>query len=149
MHNFFKFIKYHSTCFGQSLCLSSGVPDRTYSFRYMSCRFVDCLLAGMRWNSMEFHLIRTTPWSPISCPLASSQRSFRPSSKVRDRTFSFRYMSYRFVDCLLAGTRWNSMEFHLMPASKQSTNLHDIYLKMYVRSRTPDDGRRDRPKHVV
>ena len=24
------------------------------------------------------------------------------------------------ADCLLAGTRWNSMEFHLVPVSKQS-----------------------------
>jgi len=34
------------------------------------------------------------------------------------------------------------------PASKQSTNLYDIYLTLYVQSRTPDDGRKDRPKHV-
>jgi len=34
-------------------------------------------------------------------------------------------------------------------ASKQSTNLKDIYLKLYVQSWTPDDGRKDRPKHVV
>ena len=33
-------------------------------------------------------------------------------------------------------------------ASKQSTNLYDIYLKLYVHSWTPDDGRRDCPKHV-
>jgi hypothetical protein len=38
-------------------------------------------------------------------------------------------------------------EFHLGPASKQSINLYDIYLT-YVQSRTPDDGRKDRPKHV-
>jgi hypothetical protein len=50
---------------------------------------------------------------------------------------------YRFVDCLLAGTRWN-----LVPASKQSTNLYDICPKLYVQSWTPDDGRKDRPKHV-
>jgi hypothetical protein len=34
------------------------------------------------------------------------------------------------------------------PASKQSTNLYDIYLMLYVQSITPDDGRKDRPKHV-
>jgi hypothetical protein len=39
-------------------------------------------------------------------------------------------MSYRFIDCLLAGTRWN--EFYLVPASKQSTNLYDIYLTLHV-----------------
>jgi len=37
---------------------------------------------------------------------------------------------------------------HLVLASKQSTNLHDIYLMLCVQSRTPDDGRKDRPKHV-
>jgi len=36
----------------------------------------------------------------------------------------------------------------LVPASKQSTNLYDIYLMLYVQSWTPDDGRKDRPKHV-
>jgi hypothetical protein len=34
------------------------------------------------------------------------------------------------------------------PASKQSTNLYDIYLTLYVQSRTPDDGQKDHPKHV-
>ena len=34
------------------------------------------------------------------------------------------------------------------PASKQSTNLYDIYLTLCVQSWTPDDRRKDRPKHV-
>jgi len=34
-------------------------------------------------------------------------RSFRPSSGVQDCTYSVRCMSYRLVDCLLAGTGWN------------------------------------------
>ena len=51
----FEFIEYHNICFGRSFRLSSGILDCTYSVRYMSHRFVDCLLAG-------------------SCPLASSQR---------------------------------------------------------------------------
>ena len=33
-------------------------------------------------------------------------------------------------------------------ANKQSQNLYDIYLMLYVQSLTPDDGRKDRPKHV-
>jgi hypothetical protein len=37
---------------------------------------------------------------------------------------------------------------HLVPASMQSTNLFDIYLFLYVQSWTPDDGRKDCPKHV-
>ena len=48
--------------------------------------------------------------------------------------------------CLLAATRWNW--FHLMPASKQSSNVYDIYLMLCVQSWTPDDERKDRPKHV-
>jgi len=73
-------------------------------------------------------------------------RSFLPSTGVQDCTYSNKYMSYRFCGCLLAGMRWN--QFHLVPASKQSTNLYDIYLIRYVQSWTPDDGRKDRPKHV-
>ena len=30
----------------------------------------------------------------------------------------------------------------------QPQNLYDIYLILYMQSQTPDDGRRDRPKHV-
>jgi len=30
----------------------------------------------------------------------------------------------------------------------QSTNMYDIHLTLFVRSRTPDDGRKDRPKHA-
>ena len=33
-------------------------------------------------------------------------------------------------------------------ASKQPHNLYDIHLKLYVQPKTPDDGRKDRPKHV-
>jgi len=42
----------------------------------------------------------------------------------------------------------HKMEFHLVPGSKQSTNLYDIYLMLCVKSWTPDDGRKDCPKHV-
>jgi hypothetical protein len=62
-------------------------------------------------------------------------------------THNIRYMSYRLGDFLLAGTRWNC-KFHLVPASKQSTNLYDIYLMLGVQSWIPDDGRKDHPKHV-
>jgi hypothetical protein len=37
------------------------------------------------------------------------------------------------ADCLLADTRSNSMEFHLVPASKQSAES-DIHLMLYVQS---------------
>jgi len=35
-----------------------------------------------------------------------------------------------------------------IPPSKQPQNLYDTWLMLYVRSWTPDDGRRDCPKHV-
>jgi len=70
-------------------------------------------------------------------------RFFRLSSGVLDCTYSVRYMSYRFVDSMLAGTWWI-----LVSARKQSTNLYDIYLMLYVQSRAPDDGGKDCPKHV-
>ena len=31
---------------------------------------------------------------------------------------------------------------------KQSANFYDIYLVLYIQSWTPNDGRKDRPKHV-
>ena len=44
--------------------------------------------------------------------------------------------------------RWLHASGHEVPASMQSTNLYDIYLTLYAQSWTPDDGRKDRPKHV-
>jgi hypothetical protein len=40
------------------------------------------------------------------------------------------------------------LQFHLACTSKQSTNLYDIYLMLYVQSWTLDDGRKDHLKHV-
>jgi len=40
------------------------------------------------------------------------------------------------------------LSLHLVPASKQSANLYDIYLVLCVESWTPDDGRKDRLKRV-
>jgi len=40
------------------------------------------------------------------------------------------------------------LQFHLVPANKQSTNLYDIHTTLCVQSWTPDDGRKDRPKNV-
>jgi len=58
-------------------------------------------------------------------------RSFRPSSGIQDCTYCNRHMSNRTDDCLLA-----ELQFHLVPASKQSSVLFDIYtyLLQYVQS---------------
>jgi len=52
-------------------------------------------------------------------------------SGVQDCTYSIRYMSYRLVDCLLAGSQLTCM----------------TYLMLYVQSWTPDDGR-ERPSET-
>ena len=51
-------------------------------------------------------------------------RSFRLSSGVQDCTYSVRYMSYRLVDCLLAGTRWKCKHFHVEWYSMNSKIMH-------------------------
>ena len=57
-------------------------------------------------------------------------RSFRPSSGLQDCTYSNRHLSNKYC-CLLAS---------------QQTAVSCLLL--YVQSWTPDDGRKDRPKHV-
>jgi hypothetical protein len=42
----------------------------------------------------------------------------------------------------------SELYFHFVPARSSQHNLFDIYLMLYVQSLTPDDGRKDRPKHV-
>jgi hypothetical protein len=74
-------------------------------------------------------------------------RSFRPSSGVRDCTYSNRHLSNRYC-CLLASGFDMSSELisNLLASRKQY--LFDKCLLLYLQSRTPDDGRTDRPKHV-
>jgi len=72
--------------------------------------------------------------------------SSRPSSGVLDSTHSIVYVI--LVSWLLASGHEMELHFLLVPASKQSTNQYDIYPMLFVLSRTPDDGRKDRPKHV-
>jgi len=64
-------------------------------------------------------------------------RSFRPSSGVQDCTYSDRPMSNRH--CCLLATGY--------PLASRQQCLFDICLLLYVQSWTPDDGRKDRPKH--
>jgi len=94
-------------------------------------------------------------------------RSFRPSSGVQDCIYSNRHLSNRYC-CLLASAYqvasrqpylfdscMYSFELLMMDgktvrtlASRQQY-LFDKCLLLYVQSWTADDGRNDRPKHVV
>jgi hypothetical protein len=55
-------------------------------------------------------------------------------------THNVRYMSYRLCWLLASGPE--------DPLASSQHSLYDIYLKLYVQYRTPDDGRKDRPKHL-
>jgi len=65
-------------------------------------------------------------------------QSFLPSSGVRDCTYSNRHLSNSYC-CLLASG---------YPLASRQQYLFDKCLLLYVQSCTPDDGRKDRPKHV-
>ena len=66
-----------------------------------------------------------------------SGRSLRPSSGVQDCTYSNRHMSNRYC-CRKFKT------VHTATGICQT----DTVWQLYVRSWTPDDGRKERPKHV-
>jgi len=78
---------------------------------------------------MKLYMFRTVPLSII--------RSFSLYTQQW-------YMSYRFADSLRAGSGWNRSSILILLASKLPQNLYDIYLMLYIQSRTPDDGRKDR-----
>ena len=76
---------------------------------------------------------RCTNWSNyfiLKCHSTCFGRSFRPSLGVQDCTYSNRHLSNRHC-CLL-----------------RQQCLFDKCLLLYAQSWTPDDGRKDRPKHV-
>ena len=80
-------------------------------------------------------------------------QSFCPSSAVQDCTYSNRYMSDTAV-CLLAcsiclvATGICQTDTAVCLLARRQQYLFDIYLLQYVQSLTPDDGWKDRPKHV-
>jgi len=88
--------------------------------------------------------------------------SFRPSSGVQDCTYSNRPMSNRYW-CLPASgfpaskqTAVQQYSFELLMVDGKTVRtlasswqyLFDTCLLLYVQSWTPDDGRKDSPKHV-
>ena len=85
-----------------------------------------CIIFRVYWVSL--YMFRTAFLSTIRSP----------------RLYIQRHVYVIQVSWLLA----SGTEMEFGPASKQSTNMYDIYLTLYVQSRTPDDGRKDRPKHV-
>jgi hypothetical protein len=60
----------------------------------------------------------------------------------------FRTVSPSMVKNLRLYIQHHTIQVPWMLASQQPQYLYDIYLVLYVQSYTPDDGRRDRPKHV-
>jgi len=56
------------------------------------------------------------------------------------------YMSYRLVDSLRAGSRWNSVPSWSCSQAVSKTVWHVPLL--YVQWKTPDGGQRNCPKHL-
>jgi hypothetical protein len=163
MHNF-------STCFGRSFRPSSGVPYCTYSVRYMLYRLFDYMLAvrlrlkcdGTR-AEIRFRLSakRTSPFK--SAGGVSSVDYWQASCTHQPAGFVLlvRACVLQSCDAYWLPTTFSCFPFtspvrprvpsHFnwtLPSNTQSTNLYNIYLTLYVQSRTPDDGRRDRTKYV-
>ena len=82
-----------------------------------------------------------TPWH-----MMMMFRTVSPSIIRSQRLYIQVYVIH--IRWLLASGHEMEQEFHLVPAGKQSTNVYDTYLKLYVQSLTHDDGRRGRPKHA-
>jgi len=134
----------------EEISVVTPVKDTTWTMHVLRWQ----ILWGFIWRSWDRASWYISIVKPTRCTIfefieyhsTRFGRSFCPSSGVQYSTHGISYMSYLLVDCLLAGTRWN--EFHLVPARKQSTNLYDLYLMLYVQSWTSDDVRKDHAKHV-
>jgi len=89
---------------------------------------------------------------------------FLPSSGVQDCTYSNRHMSNRcltYVCCCMYSLEFLMMDGKtmrnimsiiyccLLASNQTAILLFDICLLLYVQSWTPDDGRKDHPKHYV
>jgi hypothetical protein len=75
-------------------------------------------------------------------------RTIFPSIIRSSRLYTQHQVYVIQISWLLASGHEMELQFHLVPASKQSSNLYDIYLMLCVQSWTPDDRQKDRPKHV-
>ena len=60
----------------------------------------------------------------------------------------FRSVSPSIIKSLRLYTQHHTIQVLWLLASKQPQNLYETNLMLYVQSQTPNDGRRDRPKHV-
>jgi len=109
--------------------------------------FFLCLWDHASWYISIVKSTRCTIFEFIEYHSACFGRSFCPSSGVQDCALSIRYMSYRLVDCLLASMKWNC-SFIKCPLASSQRYLYDIHLMACVQYWTPDDGRKNRPKHV-
>ena len=120
-------LEWHSTCFGRSFRPSSGVQDCTYSNRHLSNRYC-CLLADCTY-SQEFvkQILLSACWLYMQTGICQTDTAVCLLTVHTDRHLSNRYC------CLLADCTYRQ-EF-----VKQ--------ILLYVQSSTPDDGRKDRPKH--
>ena len=84
---------------------------------------VVCLLAGMRWNCKTLQRQKTI-------------KAATPYSRKHELKF------------LYVGKQKNWPSSVSFPLASRRQYLFDMYLLLYVQSWTPDDGRKDRRKHI-
>jgi hypothetical protein len=105
------------TCMlGEHVARRSDTNDKTFRItRWCMVTNLKCMYLFWRsWYRASWYIsivkpTRCTIFGFIEKHSTCFGRSFRPSSGVQDSTHSIRYMSYRFVDCFLVDTRWNSI----------------------------------------
>ena len=114
-----------STYFRRFLRPSSGAQNCTYSVRYCETNTAASCFCG--WDGTPF---------------------LRPSSGAQNCTYNVRYCQTNTAACCYRG--WDGTEFHLIHGSsrQQAAVLVWQYLTLYVQFCAPDDGRRNRLKHV-
>ena len=143
-------LEWHSTCFGRSFRPSSAVQDCTYSCQTDTavCTVLNCWF----YFGMSLYMFRTV-FPSICCLLASKQtavsvwqlyvQSWTADDGRKDRpkhVVSFQNK----INWYTGAPSCYAIEI-LYVASKQTAVS---VWQLYVQSRTADDGRKDRPKHI-
>jgi hypothetical protein len=121
-----------STCIRPFLRPSSGALNCIYSFRY--CQSILLLTATV--DEMEFQGVPCHPLIYFYRRSTCFRLFLRPSSGALNCTYSFRYCQPILLQAATIST----------VAACSSTGWQ--HLKLYVQLCAPDDGRRNRLKHV-
>jgi hypothetical protein len=156
MQRFFKFIYFYrsSTCFRQFLRPSSGAHNCTYIFfmsqDFTAACFGSCIRAFIRLQ----YTTKITNYSQQDATFLEFifyrhyicfRRFLRPSSGAHNCTYSFRCCQ---PTLLLAATVDEMEQSSISSTVAASSSIGWQYLQLYVQLCAPDDGWRNRLKHI-